>query len=149
MNLSPHFTLSEASKSQVALRLGIDNTPPPTVIPKLRLVAETILEPCRAKFKKPFSPSSWYRCPELNRAIGSKLTSQHVQGEAVDFEIPGVSNLDVARFIRDELLFDQLILEFFDGSPDSGWVHCSFTDPYTRNDVLVFDGKRFSAGLPA
>lgn len=146
MKLSDHFTLAEAVKSQAALRLGIDNTPPAPIIPRLRLVAEHILEPIRARYGVPIVPSSWYRCPALNRAIGGRDTSQHVTGEAVDFEVPGVSNFEVALFLCDRLAFDQMILEFFDGTdPHSGWVHCSYgaAEPVARQEALIFDGKSY------
>ena len=93
MNISRHFTLREACRSMTADRCGIDNTAPPEVAKNLILVAENILEPIRHYFDIPFSPSSWYRCLELNKAIGSKPTSQHVKGQAVDIEVPSLSNL--------------------------------------------------------
>ena len=148
MRLSEHFTLAEAMKSQTALRLGIDNTPPSTVLLRLGAVAEYILEPCRRHFGQPIVPSSWYRCPALNRAIGGKESSQHVLGEAVDFEVPGISNVELARYIQDNLPYDQLILEFFDGSPHSGWVHASYSARHLRQ-AMVFDGENYTAGLPA
>lgn len=148
MNLSAHFSIAEAMKSQTALRLGIDNAPPDDLIPALRNVAERILEPVRRRYGVPIVPSSWYRSPELNEAIGGKETSQHCKGEAVDFEVPGVSNLELARWIEESLWFDQLILEFYDGTPHSGWVHCSYVEP-RRGIALTFDGKTYRAGLPA
>ncbi|MEQ9444530.1 MAG: D-Ala-D-Ala carboxypeptidase family metallohydrolase [Rhodospirillaceae bacterium] len=84
--LSDHFTLAEACKSQIAVRKGIKNTPPATAIPRLVRVATQILEPVRAQFRRPFSPSSWYRSPVLNAAVGSKPTSHHVYGLIPDFE---------------------------------------------------------------
>jgi hypothetical protein len=147
--LSEHFSLSEAAKSQTALRLGIDNAPPLDVVGKLEAVAANILEPCRDNFAVPFSPSSWYRSPELNRAIKGAGSSQHVTGEAVDFEIPGIPNERLARWIADNLEFDQLILEFWKpNDPTAGWVHCSYVAGANRRQVLRFDGKHYIAGLP-
>lgn len=145
--LSPHFTLDEAIKSQVASRHGIDNMPPAEAIAAMRKVAENILEPIRARYGRPITPSSWYRCLKLNRILGSRDTSQHVLGEAVDFEVPGVDNLEVAQWIVGNLSFDQLILEFYDGvDPNSGWIHCSYRYP-CRGEVLRFDGKTYQSGL--
>jgi zinc D-Ala-D-Ala carboxypeptidase len=140
-NLSEHFTLGEAAKSQVALRKSIDNTPPATLIPSLVRVATQILEPVRAQFRIPFTPSSWYRSPVLNAAVGSKPSSQHLSGRAVDFEVPGVANVDLARWCAARLPFDQLILEFYrDGDPASGWVHCSVArDGDGRREVCRYD----------
>jgi hypothetical protein len=86
----------------------------------------------------------------LNRAIGSKSdTSQHCKGEACDFEIAGVSNLQVALWINNNCDFDQLILEYWkDGEPNSGWVHCSFKDGSNRKQVLTYSGDKYINGLP-
>lgn len=153
MNLSSNFTLAEAMKSQTALRLGIDNRPADDLIPALTAVAENILEPARAHFGIPFAPSSWFRCRELNRAIGSEDGSQHVAGAAVDFEIPGVSNARLARWCRDNLVdFDQLILEFWNpDDPAAGWVHCSYVYPTVRrprSEVLTIGTGGAAPGLP-
>jgi len=144
MNLSSHFTLQEMCASQLALRHQIDNVPYQAVIENLKLVCEKILEPVRAEFAIPFSPSSGYRSRALNRRLGSSDKSQHVSGQAVDFELPGISNFDLADWIRVHLDFDQLILEFFKSDdPHSGWVHCSYqTDRErpNRKQALIFDG---------
>lgn len=151
MNLSDNFTLAEAMKSQTAIRNGIDNTPPDEIIPRLKATAQNILQPCRDHYGKSITPSSWYRCLDLNRAVGSKDSSQHRKGEAVDFEVPGVSNHDLAHWINYNLDFDQLILEFHDPSdPSSGWVHCSYVSPEeNRREVLTIQpGGTLNAGLP-
>lgn len=143
--LSQNFSLAELTRSQTAARHGIDNTPQsPTIIANLTRVCERILEPVRAYYGVPFSPSSGYRCMELNRAIGGSPTSQHMEGEAADFEVPGVSNFDLATWISESLSFDQLILEFYRrGDPDSGWVHCSITGNANRGQILTI-GKGYS-----
>lgn len=143
MNLSPHFTLAEAMASDYAARRGIDNTPPAAVVPRLEFVALTVLEPIRERFGS-FSPTSWYRCPELNMAIGGATDSQHVKGEAADIKLPAVSNLDLARWIRDNLTFDQLILECWDGAtPSSGWVHVSRVASGNRGQAGTFSKGRY------
>lgn len=146
-NLSPHFTIRESERSEYASRNGIDNTLPSIYYNNARDVAYFILEPVRRKFKIPFSPQSWYRGEALNKAIGGSLKSQHMTASAVDFEIPGISNLEVAEWIRDNLEFDQLILEFYNGQPSSGWVHCSYAKGKNRNKCLRFDGKEYIGGL--
>ncbi|MDV7340988.1 D-Ala-D-Ala carboxypeptidase family metallohydrolase [Terasakiella sp. A23] len=147
--LSDNFTLREAIQSQTALRLGISNLPTAEQTVQIVRVAQNILQPVRNHFGIPFSPSSWFRCPQLNHQIGSSSKSQHAKGEAVDFEVPGIPNLEVAQWIVDNLNFDQLILEFYDGvDPNSGWIHCSFVDKsVNRRAALRFDGKNFMTGL--
>lgn len=143
MQLSANFTLEEAVKSQTALRFGIDNTPDGPTIDRMQLVAVHILEPIRTHYGIPITPSSFFRCLELNRKIGSKDNSQHIKGEAVDVEVPGISNFVLATWVKDNLRFDQLILENYTlGVPSSGWVHCSLKEHGNRNEVLTFaDGK--------
>ena len=150
MQLSKHFKLEEFEKSMTATRKGIENKADSGIIKNLTDLCYGVLEPVRAKFEKPIIITSGYRSPELNRAIGSKSdTSQHCKGEAVDFEIAGVSNLQVALWIQNNTDFDQLILEFWkDGEPNSGWVHCSYKEGSNRKQVLTFDGKSYTNGLP-
>ena len=124
MKLTKNFSLEEMTKSQTALRKGIDNTPTPDKIEPLTMLCESVLQPVRDHFDRPVTITSGYRSPELCVAIGSKITSQHTKGQAADFEVPGVSNMVVAELIRDNLEFDQLILECYTGG-NTGWIHCS------------------------
>ena len=126
MKLSKNFTLAEFTKSQTALRQGLDNTPGPEHLSNATALFENVVQAVRDQFG-PTTINSGYRGPELNRAVGGSATSQHCNGEAVDIEVPGVANYDIAKFIQDTLPFDQLILEFYTpGIPDSGWVHVSY-----------------------
>ena len=154
MHLSPHFTLLEMTKSQFALRRGIVNALDPAepedadVINNLRRLCLEVLEPVREGFGVPFAPSSAYRAPALNAALGAKPTSQHVLGEAVDFELPGIANCELARWIRDLLNYDQLILEFYDPTePKSGWVHVSLKEASNRRRVLTINKDGVFPGL--
>ena len=101
----------ELTKSQTAERFGIDNTPNDNAVANLKSVCENILEPIRAHYGVPFSPSSGFRSKELNQAIGGSLRSSHLLGLAVDLEVPGISNPDLARWAQANLVFDQVILE--------------------------------------
>jgi hypothetical protein len=70
-------------------------------------------------------------------AIGSKPTSQHSEGKAADIEVVNVDNKELAEWIRDNLEFDQLILEFYrEGEPDSGWIHVSWNSDNNRSQTL-------------
>ena len=93
--------------------------------------------------------TSGYRTEALCEILKSSKSSQHTKGEAVDFEIAGISNLQVALWIENNCDFDQLILEFWkEGEPNSGWVHCSYKDGSNRKQVLTYSGKQFKNGLP-
>ena len=148
MQLSKHFKLSEMEKSMTATRLGINNKAGSGEIKNLTDLCYEVLEPVRAKFDKPITITSGYRSEALCEAIGSKKTSQHTKGEAVDFEIAGVSNLEVALWLINNTDFDQCILEYYTGEQNSGWIHVSYKDGSNRKQVLTFDGKSYTNGLP-
>jgi zinc D-Ala-D-Ala carboxypeptidase len=135
MKLSANFSLNELTKSDSAIRNGIDNTPTLRVIDNLQALVDNVLQPLRDKFG-PIGITSGYRSPEVNKSIGGSATSDHCHGFAADFEVLGMDNRELAIYIRDNLKFKQLILEFYTpGVPDSGWVHCSFDADNLKGDV--------------
>lgn len=138
MKLSTNFTLEEFTKSQTAIRLGIHNTPNDREIAALITLCKEVLQPIRDAFGTT-TINSGFRSDVLNRRIGGAAKSQHCKGEAADIEVPGVSNYDLAKWIQENLKFDQLILEFHtEGVPNSGWVHVSYRDEkVNRNTVLT------------
>ena len=153
--LSKNFTLNEYVKSQTALRKGIDNSIEST---EHLEAAEALFADVVQKVRDHFGPTiitSGYRSPALNEAIGGSSNSQHCKGEAVDIEVPGISTVDLAKWIESNLLFDQLILEFYTpGIPDSGWVHVSYRDTEdNRMQTLTatrVDGKvQYTTGINA
>jgi uncharacterized protein YcbK (DUF882 family) len=138
MQLSQHFTLEEMIKSQTGSRKGIDNTPTQEVVENLKQLCENVLEYIRVRFGKPITVNSGYRGPALNKAIGGAKNSQHMTGQAADIEIIGVDNKVLFNWIKDNMEFDQLILEYYkEGVPDSGWVHVSWNSQGNRKQVLV------------
>ena len=150
MQLSKHFSLKEMTKSMTAQRKGIDNTPGAGEIKSLGDLCYEVLEPLRAHFDKPVTITSGYRSEALCEAIGSKKTSQHAKGQAVDFEIANVPNIQTAYWVQNNCDFDQLILEFYNpDDPAGGWVHVSYNEAgANRKQVLTYDGKKFENGLP-
>ena len=141
MMLSQNFSLEELTKSSTALRKGIINEPDEEQLYSLRVLAETILQPIRNHYSIPFAVSSGFRSHELSAAIGSSSNSQHGcnnPGEAAaDFEVPGISNMDLCYYIKSVLNFDQLILECYTGG-NTGWVHCSISE-LPRKELLTYD----------
>ena len=145
MKLSGHFSLAELTKSQTATRKGIDNKPTLDHIENLTELCTQVLEPTRRNFGKPMVISSGYRSEELCEAIGSSKNSQHAKGEAADFEMFGVDNKELAKYIKNNLVFDQLILEFYNpDDPSSGWVHCSYSKEENRKQSLLYNGKDYT-----
>ena len=137
MLLSENFTLDELTKSQEAIRLGIENEPNDEQVGNLILLCKNILQPIRNYFKMSVSVSSGFRSAKLCEAIGSSAKSQHTKGQAADFEIFGVHNKEVSDWIVKNLDYDQCILEFWNpNDPNSGWVHCSYNDNGNRKQYL-------------
>src|SRR6056300_233431 len=137
MNISEHISIKEALRSNTAKRLHIDNTPDEYTIETMKITAEHIFEPLRNKFNEPIYISSFYRSPELNKAIGGSAKSQHCKGEAIDIDdvYSKATNADFFNYIKDRLEFDQLIWEFGDNeSPD--WVHVSYNLGRNRMRIL-------------
>lgn len=129
MKLSQHFTLEELTRSTVATARGIDNTPPPELLPRLVRTAE-MLERIRSTVDVPVIVTSGYRCPELNKAVGSRSTSDHTQGHAADIVAPMFGTpTAVAELLApmvSVLGIGQLILEGVGGKQ---WVHVSTHEP--------------------
>lgn len=145
MQLTKNFYLSEFLTSQTASRFSLDNTPNDLVKSKLKLLAEKILQPVRDHFDKPVIISSGYRSPAVNRAVGGSSKSQHMTGEAADFEIPSIDNYELAQWIKNNLNYDQLILEFYTGG-NSGWIHVGYS-PRHRNQELTINQFGSFSGL--
>lgn len=148
MQISEHFNLSEFEKSSTAQRLSIDNEAPAQVIANITDLVTEVLEPLRRIVKKPIVVNSGYRSLELNRALKSKDTSQHVLGQAADIECPGMPNKELAEIIRDNLQYDQLILEFYkENDPSAGWVHVSYKSNWNRFQILSINHNGVRRGL--
>ena len=136
--LTPHFTLEEFTFSQTAARKGIDNTPYEGILDNLCVLANG-MEDVRNLLNAPIHVSSGYRCPALNDALGSKRTSQHVQGLACDFTANAYGSPDIifADIITSDIPYDQVILEF------DRWIHISFVEDggTPRKQALIINGE--------
>jgi uncharacterized protein YcbK (DUF882 family) len=144
--LSNNFSIREFTKSQTAKRKNIDNSiQDEKIFQSLIKLCQNIVQPIREHYKIPFSPNSGYRCPALNKAIGGSATSQHCLGQAVDIEIPTVDNMSLFNFVKENLDYDQIILEYYDGvNPSSGWVHISYVSSEdNRKIAMTFDGSTY------
>ena len=137
MQLSRNFSLQELTKSDTAIRKGIDNEPNADQIDKLKMLCENVLQPVRDHFGR-VKVTSGFRSPQLCQAIGSVVTSQHARAEAVDFEVIGVDNAEVADWVKMNCETDQLILEYYTpGEPNSGWIHASWVPFQPRAQYMT------------
>ena len=141
MQLSKNFSLNELIKSQTSMRLGINNVPSSQEIFNLKNLCENILQRVRDRFKEPVIINSGYRSVKLCKAIGSTGKSQHAKGQAADIEVMNIDNKVVAEWIKNNLNYDQLILEFYKESegPRSGWIHVSYVSDNPRKQALLAD----------
>ena len=136
MKLTPNFTLEELTSSETAARLGLDNTPNDAVKANLVRLAK-FLEEVRRVLSRPIMVNSAYRSPEVNKAIGSRPTSQHCLGCAADIRVPGLTPNDIVNLVvKSNIEYDQLIREF------DSWVHISIPNKFAdkpRKQVLIID----------
>ncbi len=144
--ISKHISYKEGVYSITATRRGIDNTPNNVQLDNMELVADEVFEPLRAYVNGPIKINSFFRCPELNKAIGGSSKSQHCKGQAIDIDdtFGIMTNVEMYYFIKEHLDFDQIIWEFGDDdNPD--WVHVSYvSSEKNRNRCLKAyrkDGK--------
>lgn len=141
MNLSPKVSLLSATKSDTAIRFGIDNTPNQVQLENMIRVSDKVIEPILSRYPMAFV-SSFFRSPALNKKIGGAKNSQHMTGEAVDIDSPdNKANIDVFNFAKEYLTFDQLIYESPDANGTPSWVHVSLKDRDNRGQVLVYLGS--------
>jgi len=136
IDISTHITWKEATHSETAESLGINNEPGKSALKAMQYVANNVFEPARNHFGKPIRVSSFFRCRELNKAIGGSKSSQHVHGEAIDMVAIGFTNKELFDFIRQRGIFDQLIAEFPDENEEPKWVHVSLKMQNNRKQVM-------------
>ena len=145
MRLSKNFTLKELTRSNTALRLGIDNEPSKEGVLKLTLLATSLLQPLRNAVGS-LRITSGYRSPKLSEAIGSSSNSQHCRYEAVDMQFVKRGKMDNIKIydalIDSDLDYDQCILEFGNATEhidptEPAWIHLSWKVVDNRRQTLV------------
>lgn len=145
MNLSNNFTTNEATHSNKAIQLGIDNSMSESIQKDADWFADTVLQPIREKIGIPFDITSWYRCPKLNKAVGGKSTSAHLSGTAIDFNVRGLTTKEsyekILVALKDlRITFDQLIAEK-NTKTGAMWVHLASKRKGNRNQSFYLSVK--------
>ena len=131
LQLSPHFRLSEFTRSRTAEAAGIDNRIPEALIPNLVTLCEAVLEPLRQHAGKPITISSGYRCPRLNALVGGVANSQHLSGEAADLHLPSLAEgREWFHWIATYCSYDQLLWE---RRGSTRWIHVSCRSDRRKN----------------
>jgi len=146
MKISKYVSLSEVTRSNTALRKGIDNTPTLEQLDRIKELAEKVFDPLREWVGGAVKINSGYRSAAVNKAIGGSPTSQHCahNGAASDIDdtFGNATNLEMFNYIKDNLSYDQLIFEFgTDDNPD--WVHVSYVSK-AKNRMEVLRAKKNS-----
>lgn len=142
--LSEHFMLSEFTRSAVAEKLNIDNTPLPGYVDNLRNLCTEVLEPLRRQFG-PIRINSGYRCEQLNEAVGGVGNSCHLRGEAADIRIADVeTGKAYYRFLLNHTNFDQLLFEY--NRRGTMWIHVSCRMEMAMNRHQAFPNYRAEKG---
>ena len=136
--ISKHISYKEGVYSITAIRKGIDNEPNEEQLSNMKLVAEKIFEPVRTHFKIPIKVNSFFRSPDLNKAIGGSTKSQHCKGQAMDIDdtFGYKTNAQMYDFIKHNLDFDQMIWEFGDDD-NPNWVHVSYVSPDKNRNICL------------
>ncbi len=136
--ISKHISYNEAIRSSTATRKGIVNIPDEYELSNMVITAEKVFEPLREWVGGPIKVTSFFRCEELNKAIGGAKRSQHMEGRAMDLDdtFGHKTNAEMYHYIKENISFDQLIWEFgTDENPD--WIHVSYvSDDQNRQKVL-------------
>jgi hypothetical protein len=128
--MTPHFTLAELTCTD---HRSLDNTPNAQELANLQRLAEFLETMKTALGGKPVMISSAFRSKAVNDAVGSRDTSQHRQGLACDFRVPGMTPDAVVRaLISAKLPFDQIIREY------DSWTHISIAEK-PRGQALIID----------
>jgi hypothetical protein len=145
--ISEHISYKEATFSHTARKNKIDNTPNDQQLSAMKLVAEKVFEPLRKHFNKPLYITSFFRSLSLNNKLKGSKTSQHLSGEAIDIDgdLSNISNNDIFNWIKNNLEFDQLIIEDVDEKGNADWVHVSYSKTKNRKEVYkmqIINGKK-------
>lgn len=132
--ISKHVSLKEGTFSATAIRLNIQQIINAPTLENMKRVANECFEPLREYLGRPIRITSFYRSPEVNRAIGGAKNSAHTRGEAIDFSA-GKRNKEAFHWLALNVEFDQLIYEFGnDENPD--WIHVAKVASGNRNQIL-------------
>ena len=133
------LTYVEAVRSDTARRKGLSNVPTPAQYAAMKAVYENIYAPLCKRFGK-LPVSSFFRSKAVNKAVGGSRTSQHMEGEAIDIDCDGtrlIDNKNLFAWIKANMNWDQIILEYPDQNGNPGWVHCSYVSPELNRKQVI------------
>lgn len=144
--VSDNITWADAIRSDVAKRNGINNWFTPDQLKRMELLAEKVYEPLVKHFGNKIYIASFFRNAQLNKLVGGVKDSQHLanNGAAMDLDSAD-SNEKIFNYIKDNLDFDQLIIEDLRPDGNIGWIHVSYKETGNRKEILTMvltNGKK-------
>jgi len=132
-----NFKMSELIYSKTALKNQIYNMPRLDELDNLLELIINVLQPIREQFKSEVVINSGYRNQKLNTLVKGAKNSQHLKGQAADFTVKNHSIEEVIDWIKENLVFDQLINEY------DKWIHVSYNSRgINRKEVLYLKTKK-------
>jgi uncharacterized Zn-binding protein involved in type VI secretion len=110
----------------------------------LKLLLINCIIPIRNQYPNAFVTNTW-------RPFQGNPRSQHPKGQAADIQFRGVSKAayyDIAQWIKDNVSYDQLLLEYKTTGSGLPWIHISFNKDQSRAQVLtLLNNATYSQGL--
>ena len=136
-SFSKHISWKEATGSNTAKKMDIDNTPDDEQLANMKIIADELFEPLREKVGQPIRVNSFFRGKELNAALKGAEQSQHLTGQAIDLISNGkMTNSDIFYLIKNNYDYDKLIWEMGDEkNPD--WIHVSYVKGENRKKNTI------------
>lgn len=137
------FKWEEFFNSPTAEAKGIENTTDDIELLKNGAILADKMQEIRDLLRYPIKINSAYRCLELNRAIKSKDTSQHIKFQAADFRCDSFGNSEkIVLFLKQQKVeVDQCLVEQFG---KKNWIHLSIKKEGNRNQFARFINGNFS-----
>jgi hypothetical protein len=140
--VSEHIDYATVIRSDAAKRAGINNYFTKPQLKNITLIAEKVYEPLVDHFRESIYISSFYRNKEVNDLIGGAKDSQHMANSGAAIDLDADNNLDVNNqqvfdYIKDNLDYDQLIIEDLKKDGSIGWIHVSYKEKGNRKQVLT------------
>jgi len=136
MNLSEHFSLDEATYSETAIRMHIDNQPNEQQLENMKSAAQQ-LEAVR-NATGALRVNSWLRLPDVNVAVGGSKVSSHMDGWAIDCSSNAHNPYELCQLVKQAgIKFDQMIHEY------GRWMHISFAPEMRQQELTIYkpEGK--------
>jgi hypothetical protein len=146
--LSPNFRLSTVSSGAIVSRHTVSpqhGLSRQDIVCNLKALCEQVLEPIKKQYPS-MIVTSGFRSPGHSKAVG---ISQHEKGQAADIQFSGLPReryFQIAQWIRDNVPFDQMLLEYKSTGTKLPWIHLTFNREGSRNTFSTFFNHRTAPG---